>query len=233
MTLKLDCRWGAPSRWVTVVGFMVSGCGSDAAVNDCACAADDALCQSDGSCAAAVPVARWAITGNDPDLPVTSTVGDVTAVELGRASTFTVPPDLSYTFATRDWPLDSETVDTAKFFEFGVAAGEGRSVTYDRIEFAVSCGFCTDASANWQLRSSVDDFDGVLAEGSLASIVPPASVSPSVRSIATRSGMVTFRLYFYNVTRSANSRESDFPYVGLQGSDGGGADLSIFGIVEP
>jgi hypothetical protein len=189
------------------------------------------LC-GNGQCVAPVPIAVWEITGNGASLPVSSTVPDVAGLAVTRSQSFTAGPALEI-FANLDWPRDDASIDLSQYFDFGVTVEAGRSLTYESLEFAISCQSCADASANWQIRSSLDNFTTVLASGSAASMSPsPAVLRPNIRSIGTRSGTVRFRFYAFNVrAQNALTSGQESPIVGLRGAfgDGTGSNLLVIG----
>jgi hypothetical protein len=101
-------------------------------------------------------------------------------------------------------------------------------MAFDRLEFAVGCLFCLDASVDWQIRSSVDNFSTIVAQGSVASMNPPVVVNPSVRSVGTRGGTVRFRIYMFDIQAPSNAGSGQTaPVVGLRGG-AAGSNLSIF-----
>jgi hypothetical protein len=195
------------------------------------------LC-GNGQCIVSVPIAVWDIGRLSPEsLPATSTVAGVAGLAITRSPPIERGPALEI-FANLDWPRDDESIDLSEYFEFGVAVDAGRNVTYDELELAISCQSCAgDASANWQIRSSIDNFASVVANGSASSMLPnPAVLRPSIRSIGTRAGTVRFRFYAFNV-RSTSGQVS--PIVGLKGitalvnpSWGPGLNLSLVGGVS-
>jgi hypothetical protein len=195
------------------------------------------LC-GNGQCIVSVPIAVWDIARSSPEsLPATSTVAGVAGLAITRSPPIERGPALEI-FANRDWPRDDESIDLSEYFEFGVAVDAGRNVTYDELELAISCQSCAgDASANWQIRSSIDNFASIVANGSASSMLPnPAVLRPSIRSIGTRAGTVRFRFYAFNV-RSTSGQVS--PIVGLKGitalvnpSWGPGLNLSLVGGVS-
>jgi len=207
-------------------------CQSDA---DCSLVGGGRTTCGSGLCVALESIAVWDILlGNGESLPVTSTIDGVEGTAITRSPPVQGQVALEI-FANLDWPTDDDSIDLTEFFEFGVTASSGTSITYEEIELAISCQSCTPAgaSANWQIRSSVDNYLSVVAEGSAPSMLPnPAVLTPSIRSIGTRAGSVQFRFYVFNV-RSTSGEGN--PIVGLKGTSGvgqPGLSLSLTGGVS-
>jgi len=167
-------------------------------------------------------LAAWEIRGDSPEyvLPATSSADGITPTELTRASAFARTAAYQDTFAAHDWP--TENLDLNKYFEFGV---EGSTVTLDHLEFSISSTNARGGSADWQIRSSVDDFGAAIAEGSVDELaLPGIAVTPSLARLGAIEGAVTLRIYIFNVA------SDEFPSVGIRGSDGtAGSSLLLVG----
>lgn len=183
------------------------------------------LCGS-GQCFASEAILGWQIRGDSVTLPATSGVPGVTGSDMTKANAFSPVAALQDTFGVVGWP--TAELDLGRFFEFGVTANPGSSVTFDHLEFSISSSNGDGGSADWELRSSVDSFASSIAQGSVAELAIPGSpVAPSVRTLGTRTGTVTFRLYIFNLA------SDEFPVVGIRGSNGEAASsLLIFGAVN-
>jgi hypothetical protein len=169
----------------------------------------------------------WQIRGDSPTytLPATSTAANVTGIDLTRGSAFEPAPAFNI-YAAVDWPTGGLNLN--KYFQFGVSANAGSSVTLDRLEFAISSTNANDGSADWEIRSNVDGFGAPVAEGAVSLLAQPGTtITPSIRTVGTRSGTVTFRLYIYNL-----QGDDELPFVGIRGPSGGGSSLLMFGAVQ-
>lgn len=194
--------------------------------SDCSLVAGGRTSCGSGQCFASEILAGWQIRGDSPTytLPPTSTAANVTGMNLTRSSAFEPAPAFNI-YAAIDWPTDG--LDLNKYFQFGITVSAGRSATFDRLEFGISSTNANDGSADWEIRSSVDGFGSTVAEGTVSSLAAPgAVVSPSIRSVGTRSGSVTFRFYIYNL-----QGENAVPDVGIRGP-AGGSSLLLFGSVN-
>lgn len=213
-------RNGKLSGWVGLVSsaLVLSACSGSASSEPGGAAAAQVLAPSEG----AEVLAAWEIRGDSPEyeLPATLSAAGVTPTELTRASAFARTAAYQDTFAAHDWPADN--LDPNKYFEFGI---EGATVTLDHLEFSISSTNARDGSADWQIRSSVDDFATAVAEGSVSEFaLPGLAVAPDLTSLGTLEGGVTLRIYIFNVA------SDEFPSVGIRGSDGtAGSSLLLVG----
>jgi len=179
-----------------------------------------------GECFASEAIVGWRIRGDSPTLPATTGVPGVTGSDMTKANAFSAVAALQDTFGAVDWPR--EGLDLRRYFEFGVTANPGSSVTFDHLEFSISSSNSDDGSADWQIRTSVDSFASSIAQGSVSELALPGTpVTPNVSALGTRTGTVTFRLYIFNLA------SDEFPAVGIRGSNGAAASsLLIFGGVN-
>jgi hypothetical protein len=237
-----NCNGAENDRCECVVGQGNGPCSNDPNNSRCNGQGQCVPCQADadcslvgggrrscggGQCFASEVVVGWQLRGDIPTqiLPPTSTAANVTGTDLTRSNAFEPGPAFNF-YAAIDWPRDGLNLN--KYFQFGVSANTGSSVTFDRLEFAISSTNANDGSADWEIRSSVDGFGTPVAEGTILSVAfPGTSIAPSIRSVGTRSGTVTFRLYIYNL-----QGDGEVPFVGIRGPSSGGSSLLMFGAVN-
>lgn len=193
--------------------------------NDCSLVGDANSCVS-GRCTGIVQLAIWPIEGGEgPTIPAAETATGVTGLNLSKSLAFRAAPALEI-FGAVDWPGSNTLRDPDRYFEFGVTAAANRTITYDRLEFSISSNNFIGDSALWEIRSSVDAFGSVVADGSVNALgFPGSAVVPSIRSVGTRSGTVSFRLYIFSIDAD------ELPPVGIR-SSGNSNGLVIFGGVN-
>ena len=136
-------------------------------------------------------VAQWTPPSGEVDeknFPATSTTAGVTATAMTHSGTPLANHNIPGYYAVKGWPV---AVDTSKYIEFSVNG----QVAFGAVELSWWSGFSQVPSV--QIRSSADGFATVLASATHPLDFFTKKTSLDISSIGTRSGVTTFRLYFF------------------------------------
>ncbi len=167
-------------------------------------------------------VANWLLSGSlDPNMPLPA---DTVAPDF--AATLRISPGLvgvsaGDAFIARDFPTGA--LNPAQYFEVEIVPGAGYSATYTALTFHLYSLF-SGASADYEVRSSVDGFTSTLAAGTAADLAGVWPVNVDLTSLGNQSTTVSFRIYAFNAAGGPVPG-----WVGLRGDPLGTLGIDVAG----
>jgi len=171
-------------------------------------------------------VAQWVPPSGEVDeknFPATSTAAGVTATAMTYSGALLANINIDGNYGVKNWPL---AVDTSKYIEFSVTG----QVAFGAVEFSWFSFFAHPDKV--EIRSSADGYATVLASATHPHDFATHNFSLNVSSIGTRSGLTTFRLYFFGVNSATPGAYIEGPNTEVPNPDSFGLRIVTAGCAE-